>query len=176
MKANLSHPLSHPRALFALASVLMATGCATAPTPAPPPPPAPIAAAPRPAPAPPQDWRDAPLSPGEWRYHAAQARFGGSVVLACTGAGGARSVTLSLLRDPGAPPIAADAPVTITTSEAQRQIGAAGPDAILTIAPRDPILDAMVFSRGRFMIEVAGQAPLILPARPEVARVIEDCR
>ena len=135
-----------------------------------------MAAAPRPAPAPPQDWRDAPLSPGEWHYHAAQARFGSSVVLACTGAPGARSVTLSLLHEPGAAPIAADSPVTITTNDAPRQIGAAGPEAILTIAPHDPILDAMAFSRGRFLIEVAGQPPLILPARPEVARVIEDCR
>ena len=135
-----------------------------------------MAAAPRPAPAPPQDWLDAPLTPGEWRYHAAQARFGSSVVLACTGAPGARMIELSILHEFGAPPIAADAPVTITTNDAQRQIGAAGLEATLTIAPRDPILDAMAFSRGRFMIEVAGQAALILPARPEVARVIEDCR
>ena len=40
----------------------------------------------------------------------------------------------------------------------------------------DPILDAMAFSRGRFALDVAGLAPLYLPAWPEVARVIEDCR
>jgi hypothetical protein len=40
----------------------------------------------------------------------------------------------------------------------------------------DPLLDAMAFSRGRIAIEVSGMAPLYLPAWPELARVIEDCR
>ena len=40
----------------------------------------------------------------------------------------------------------------------------------------DSLLDAIAFSRGRFMIEVMGEAPLFLPAWPEISRVIDDCR
>lgn len=47
---------------------------------------------------------------------------------------------------------------------------------VVPLKVRDPILDSMAFSRGRFMIEASGQAPLYLPAWPEVSRVIEDCR
>ena len=54
----------------------------------------------------------------------------------------------------------------------------AGPNPQLGLAlvPRDAVLDAMGFSRGRFVIEVAGLPTLYLPAWPEVGRVIEDCR
>ena len=44
------------------------------------------------------------------------------------------------------------------------------------MAARDPLLDAIAFSRGRFSLEVAGLAPLYLPSWPELSRVIEDCR
>ena len=40
----------------------------------------------------------------------------------------------------------------------------------------DPLLDAIAFSRGRFAVGIAGQAPSIFPAWPEAARVVEDCR
>jgi len=38
------------------------------------------------------------------------------------------------------------------------------------------VLDQIAYSRGRFAIEIAGLEPLIVPAWPEVGRVIEDCR
>lgn len=44
------------------------------------------------------------------------------------------------------------------------------------IMPRDPILDAMIFSRGRIALEVTGQMPLAIPTWPEISRVVEDCR
>ena len=44
------------------------------------------------------------------------------------------------------------------------------------IAPRDPQLDAMAFSRGRILVGLDGAADLILPIWPEFARVVEDCR
>jgi hypothetical protein len=44
------------------------------------------------------------------------------------------------------------------------------------LAARDPLLDAMAFSKGRFAVDVPGLPPLYLPAWPEVTRVIEDCR
>jgi hypothetical protein len=40
----------------------------------------------------------------------------------------------------------------------------------------DRILDQIAFSRGRFTVEVPGQPMLVLPAWPEPARVVEDCR
>lgn len=44
------------------------------------------------------------------------------------------------------------------------------------LTPRDPLLDAMAFSRGRFLVEAAGAPYLAIPAWAEVARVTEDCR
>ena len=46
----------------------------------------------------------------------------------------------------------------------------------IAIRAKDPILDAIAFSRGRFAFDLAGNAPLYLPSWPEVSRVIEDCR
>ena len=42
----------------------------------------------------------------------------------------------------------------------------------------DPNLDRLAFSRGRFAVsaEGAGLRRAVLPARPEVGRVIDDCR
>ena len=40
----------------------------------------------------------------------------------------------------------------------------------------DPLLDAMAFSRGRIAVYVPGSPALVLPAWPDIARVIEDCR
>ncbi len=44
------------------------------------------------------------------------------------------------------------------------------------IAPGDPMLDKLAYSRGRFAVEVDGLAPLKLPSWAEVSRVVEDCR
>jgi hypothetical protein len=44
------------------------------------------------------------------------------------------------------------------------------------IAAADPILDAMAFSRGRVLVEMEGQQPIILPSWAEIARIVEDCR
>jgi hypothetical protein len=44
------------------------------------------------------------------------------------------------------------------------------------IATTDPILDAMAFSRGRVLVEMEGQQPVILPTWAEIARIVEDCR
>jgi hypothetical protein len=76
-------------------------------------------------------------------------------------------------------------PATITTSAASRRLTAAPASTAAPNAPaifeiafavRDPLLDAMAFSRGRFMLEMGGAQTLVLPAWSEVGRVIEDCR
>ena len=44
------------------------------------------------------------------------------------------------------------------------------------LAASDPLLDAIIFSRGRFAVGLSGQAAVVLSAWAEPARVIEDCR
>ncbi len=174
------------RVLPTLAAIFVLSSCAAPRKPLPsappaPPPPRPVATA---APAtPPADWRDAPITPGGWFYEAgtagSAARFGPDVAaplatLRCDRAAG----QISLLRAGAA---AGPLPLTITTSTATRAFTATphanpAPHLALVFAPRDPVLDAMAFTRGRFVIEVAGLPSLYLPAWPEVGRLIEDCR
>ena len=74
----------------------------------------------------------------------------------------------------------ADAPLIVRTEFGDRALAGtfgAGDDALRTsLGARDPLLDQMAFSKGRFAVEVAGRTPLYLPSWPEVTRVIEDCR
>jgi len=46
----------------------------------------------------------------------------------------------------------------------------------INFAAADPLLDAIVSSRGRIGFTVTGQPSLVVPAWAEAARVIEDCR
>jgi hypothetical protein len=72
--------------------------------------------------------------------------------------------------------------LTVVTTTLSRAFNVAPPLAgpsqqlAVSLVTRDPLLDAIAFSRGRFMVEVPGTATLYLPAWPEVARVVEDCR
>ena len=171
------------------AALLILGSCAeravpVAPPPSPPPrmmpPPPPVS---QPAPA---NWRDSPLTPGEWRWSNANgyssAEFGAATTgalldLRCETGGHLRLQGIGLWNHHFA-----TANVTISTSSLMRQTqaymsdGDPPPLPTITLAFRDPILDAIAFSRGRFMVQVEGMPPLILPARPEVSRVIEDCR
>ena len=71
-----------------------------------------------------------------------------------------------------------DGSLTIRTSYGARALPASGQPEGLTarLASSDPLLDSIVFSRGRFAVEAPGLARLIVPAWPEAARVVEDCR
>lgn len=170
MKAN-------ARFLFLTLTLSLAlAGCATAPKPAPAPPPI-VIVQPRPAPPspPPADWRDAMRSSGTWRWQRegtlSVARYGADFALSCDAA--SRQVTL---RRSAAQPSAS--PLTITTTSTRRILnGVADSGAVFAMLPgTDPLLDAMAFSRGRFMIETAATAPLFLPSWSEISRVVEDCR
>ncbi|GAA4827055.1 hypothetical protein GCM10023232_26520 [Sphingosinicella ginsenosidimutans] len=149
------------------------------PAPAPAPPTPPPAPAPQPeapaAPPPSVDWRDAAISPGEWRYDndgRSLAYFGPagapSLALRCDGGG------VALTRSGSA----GGQPLTITTTFGERTLRAEtqGSSAVATLSAGDPLLDQMAFSRGRFMVRGGGAAPLYVPAWPELARVVEDCR
>jgi hypothetical protein len=166
-------------AIACLAScAALAASCAPRPQPpqpvAPPPAPAPTPPPVTPPPQPPADWRDAPLTPGDWNYSS-----GGSAVFAsagvpaltvrCDSAG-----RLSIVRT-GA---GAGGRITIRTSFGDRTLTAlpSGAGLTATIPAADPLLDQIVHSRGRFLVQADGAPALIVPAWPEPARVVEDCR
>ncbi|WP_017665167.1 hypothetical protein [Porphyrobacter sp. AAP82] len=165
--------------LAACAPAAKAPPVATAARPAPRP--ALVAAPARPAPLPaPVDmqWMDAPLTPGSWSYEGrgnlTLAVFSGQAVFAmhCWRPRGELSFVLG--GETGSV-------ATIRTETAARALplqhsGAEIPTSATILNARDPLLDAMALSKGRFAVEVDGTAPLILPSHAEVSRVIEDCR
>jgi hypothetical protein len=173
-------------AIFLLTAAL--ASCVSAP----PPQPAPRPVAPPPAPppampaAPPQqDWRDVPLTPGGWSWRGGQ----GQSSIAQFGVAGQPAIfalrcdmaTRNIVVSRGGALAGPQAAMLFTTSFGAFTLtagnGGGQPPAIVAqAASRDPHLDQIAFSRGRFLVDVAGQARLILPAWPEVARVIEDCR
>lgn len=163
---------------------VMAAACVPPPPPPPPPqrPPQPVPQPVPPAPLPAQDWRDLPLSQGNWYYNdqgsVTQALFGAAnseavFILRCERA--RRQITLSRAG------IAAGNVMTIRTTATARNYPLSVqtqplPHVFVTTSALDRFLDEIAFSRGRFSVEVPGTMRLILPTWPEPARVIEDCR
>jgi hypothetical protein len=111
--------------------------------------------------------RGALLTPGQWIYartaDGSEARFGIQFSIRCVAA--SRLVTLRRLDVPTAQSL------TITTDLLSRNIPASG-----TLIGTDPLLDAIAFSRGRFLVGGGSAQRLVIPASPEAARSIEDCR
>ncbi|HSI16246.1 MAG TPA: hypothetical protein VK980_00640 [Sphingomonas sp.] len=177
------------RRFLVSAAVLLATSsCVSAPTPAPAPPrPVPTyVPAPTPSPTPTplaSDWRDWPVTPGDWVYRqdarGSIAFYGvvgsdAALTLRCDRTAG--QLFLSK-RDAGGAGLA----ITVRTSSTLRTLatqptGGTQPYVAVALAPRDSLLDAMAFSRGRFIVEQAGQPPLVVPSWAEIGRVVEDCR
>lgn len=176
-----------PRVRFAALAPLLAplfaiAGCVSAPPPLPAPRPV---VTPRPAPAQPvpqaADWRDWAVTPGDWVYRV-DAR--GSIALFGTPGADAlltlrcdRQTNMVYLSRQGS----VIAPLTLRTSSLARSLnvqptGATPAYVAVAVAPRDPLLDAMAFSRGRFLVEQIGMPTLVVPAWAEVGRVTEDCR
>lgn len=123
---------------------------------------------------------DAPRTPGDWSYRGGMTRSA-----ATYGAGGGDPVfTLACERAAGritlvrAGAVSGPVPMRVLTETATRLLDAtpSDGDVAVTLSARDPLLDAMAFSKGRFAVEVSGLATLYLPSWTEVSRVIEDCR
>lgn len=146
---------------------------------APPPPPV-VTSAPTPVPAlplPQGPWEDRPLTPGTWRYApvagGSEARFGAPGVerfsIRCDRSAGRIVLTR---------PAATGRAMTVRTTSTTRAVAAQPLAGAVTaaLAPNDPLLDAIGFSRGRFAVETPGAPGLVLPAWAEVLRVTEDCR
>ncbi len=171
-----------PRRVLAIVVVALVAGSGPSPPqvrPAPvvarppPPPPAPAAIGP--------DWRDWPLTPGTWcdlRVErgrlALSGPAGGDALLTLRCDARARTIYLSRAG-------AAAAPLTLrstclTRLVAVRPTGGMPPSVAAALSPTDPLLDALGFSRGRFVVEQAGAPTLVVPAWAEIERVTEDCR
>ena len=141
-----------------------------------PPPPAPVPVA-RPA----VDWPDRTPAPGVWTYvqdaRGSIARYGvpgmdARFTLRCD----ARQRRIYASRAG-----TAAARMTLRATTAAKAFdalptGGTPPYVAASIAPGDPQLDAMAFSRGRILIGLDGADDLIMPIWPEFARVVEDCR
>lgn len=180
VRRSVPAPARRARALpfVALLATVPLVACVAPKAPPPPPQPEPVAVTPL-APAPvATDWRDLPLTPGDWRYDATTrtARFGTAgaplLIVRCDAAG----VSIARVAVAGGA-----ATMAITTSAGTRALAAspaAGPPPALsaTLPARDGFLDRMAFSRGRFVIAVSGTQRLVIPNWPEFARVVEECR
>jgi hypothetical protein len=145
--------------------------------PAPLPPPVPEAPVVRPPPPPPADWQAAPLSTGDWSYApnpaTPRATFRSAGVVSFTiSCERGRAVRLQW--------VGAQAPaIAIRTSYGERRLQASETHinmVVVDLPPSDPLLEQIAFSRGRFLVQADGAQALILPAWPEPARVVEDCR
>lgn len=171
----------------AILAILFLTACCVGPPePKPEPSSQPVAVPPPPAPPPVvygPDWRDWPLTPGDWRYardaRGSSASYGqaglpAELVLRCD----LQRRTVMLTRP--AEGATATGRISIrTTSSETGHAAIAGEDGkswTIELPAMDRTLDAMAFSRGRFMISAPGAARLIVPAWPELTRVVEDCR
>ncbi len=133
------------------------------------------------APAAQPSFATAPFLPGAWSYRAipggSEAAFldtAGTRRLVVQCALASRQVSLSLTSTVPAQSL------FIWSSTASRTIAARYEPAtfqvIAPLAARDPLLDAIAFSRGRFAVSVPGSLAVVLSSQPEPARAIEDCR
>ncbi|HVF83736.1 MAG TPA: hypothetical protein VM913_06160 [Sphingomicrobium sp.] len=117
------------------------------------------------------DWRAAPVAPGNWLWRSLaggseavfQSAAGVQLTLRCNLA----SRTVTVVRSGAVP----GSVLSVRTSNLERSLPPSG-----TLGARDPLLDAISFSRGRFAVEGGGAVRLIVPAWPEAARTIGDCR
>jgi len=119
-----------------------------------------------------------PLTPGSWTYdeQRLQASFGtgaASFALRCD----RQNRQVQLLR----PGVTTGNVMRVQTTETTRGFPLSiTPDSSATpyvnLSALDPLLDGIAFSRGRFSVEVPGLPTMIMPAWPEPARVVEECR
>ena len=127
------------------------------------------------------DFSYSPVSPGSWSYRAVA---GGSEASFVDGTGTTRMVIacgkvsrlVTISRMSAAPA----ASLSFWTSSSSRNLGARFDQpsgrVIAQIGAMDSLLDALAFSRGRFASMMPGSPALVLPAEPQIAHVVEDCR
>jgi len=172
-------------AVVATSIAVLLAGCVPPPEPAPvvrpaAPPPAPPSPPPVVTPPLASDWNQWPFTPGDWGYRkdgvGSIALFGpvgadALLTLRCDRTRGAMYLSVR-----GAGDAATIRTTTLTRSIPLRSTGGDAGYVASQFASTDAMLDAMVFSRGRFVVDRAGATPLVVPPYAELGRVIEDCR
>lgn len=133
------------------------------------------------------DWIDWPLTSGDWVYRRDErgsiALFGSPngdalVTLRCDTARGRIYLSRAgVLNGYGN----GSGTMTIRSSSTLKQFPATStggnpPYVAVEIMPSDPILDAMIYSRGRIALETQPQLSIAIPNWAEIGRVVEDCR
>jgi hypothetical protein len=173
--------------------LLLITGCVSEPripAPAPQPQASRVPVAPRATPAAvaaplPANWQDWPLTPGIWVYRrddrGSVALFGKSdadadFLIRCVAATKRIYLSRSGSFADGVTGQMIVRAFTATKAYGVTNSGDTPPYVAAFLTPEDPQLDAVAFSRGRFTVSVKGVADLVIPAWPEFAHVVEDCR
>jgi hypothetical protein len=127
------------------------------------------------------DYSTALPRPGSWGYAplagGRSARFVDTtgtarLVIQCTMA--TRQVTIALTSS--APAATLSVWTTSLTRVLPARFEANAMRVAAVVGARDPLLDAIAFSRGRIAVHMPGSVAVVAPAAPEAARVIEDCR
>lgn len=130
------------------------------------------------------NWLDWPLAPGDWVYRRDErgsiALFGvpGRDALVTLRCDVARKRVYLARADVAA---TGSATFSVRSSSARKEFsaqttGGALPYLATEIMPSDTILDAIIYTRGRFALEATGQSPLAIPSWSEIAKIVEDCR
>lgn len=176
------------RCLLPLVPLALVAGCVPAPQQVTlPPPPRPAIRPPvAPLPAPRStNWQDWPFSPGRWTLKqdgtASVAAFGQSGAEAgfsirCVFSTGEIDLFRAAVLRENSTGMILIRTANVDKSYAFTSVGNTDAGISARVNANDPQLDAMVFSRGRFLVSMAGVADLVLPNAPEFARVVEDCR
>lgn len=129
------------------------------------------------------DWIDWPITQGDWVYRqdtrGSIALFGepgqdALLTLRCD-----KNENILYFSRAGSPQ--SGAKMTIRTSHTLKSYnasptGATPAYAAIAINSSDGILDALVYTRGRFAVETDGMLSVAVPSWAEVVHVIEDCR
>jgi hypothetical protein len=179
------------RTFLLLTLPLALTACSSNPEPqqAPPRPTAPVAT-PRPAPAPPpqslsSNWEDRPATPGDWVYRqddrGSIALFGTQNADALFAIRCDRARRRIYLTHSGKFAEGETGTMTIRATSGLQSYAATNTGGAVSLvgadlSPSDSHLDAMAYSRGKFIVSIKGTSDLVVPSWPEVARVVEDCR
>ncbi|MEO0591104.1 MAG: hypothetical protein AAFZ11_11165 [Pseudomonadota bacterium] len=129
-----------------------------------------------------ENYLDAPQTPGTWTYEDEPAESLGlygipdpahPFVIRCD----KRAKRIGLARS-----TTREGPLTmvLTAETTTRQLVAQTVEGYGLVAvdldPKDPLIDAMAITKGRFVVELEGEPTLYIPAWTEFSRVIEDCR
>ena len=107
-----------------------------------------------------------PIVAGQWTYVASatgsEARYGTHLAFRCD-----RTTRTVSIYQPNLP----NSSLAVATSALTRALPSGG-----RLLANDSLLDAIAFSRGRFLISGGSGPILAVPSWPEAARSIEDCR